>query len=308
MVRPVDVGFLVFTGEGFNPAHVPPGEPLTNLVVEAERVGFDSVGAPDHLRWQVDDRPHGFRESTTLLAAFAAVTSRVRLGTAVLNAPFRNPALVAKIAATIDEISNGRFVLGLGTGGGPDIEYESFGFAADHRFSRFEEAFRIIHGLLRDGSVDFQGSYCRASHCLLAPRGPRPGAIPIMLGGDGPKLMRLAALHADEWSGFGVYHATATPQPFLPLLARLDGACAEVGRDPATLRRTVDVMAAPTGAVEHGVAQIGIPIHGRPEEMARQLAAFADVGIAEVRVYLWPQSRETVAAMAPVLVALDGLA
>ena len=125
--RTVDVGFAVMTGEGFNERHVAGGERLTDLVMEAERVGFDSVVLPDHLRWDIERGPHGFRESTTLLAAFAALTSRVRLGTGVLNGPFRNPGLVAKIAVTIDEISSGRFTLGLGAGGGPPVEYSRSG-------------------------------------------------------------------------------------------------------------------------------------------------------------------------------------
>jgi len=306
MGRPVDVGFLVFSGEGFNERHVLTSERLTDLVVDAERVGFDSIGVVDHLRWEIDGRPHGFRESTTLLASFAAVTSRVRLGSAVLNAPFRNPGLVAKIAVTIDEISGGRFTLGLGAGGGPQIEYESFGFATDHRYSRFEEAVQIIHGLLRNGSVDFHGTYHQASNCILSPGGPRPGKIPIMIGGEGPKVMRLAAHYADEWNV--LTFDTPTPQYFVPFLTRLDEACAEVGRDPATLRRTVDVIAAPTGVIDHGLPKFGTPIHGRPDHMARQLAAFSDVGFAETRLYLWPQTRETVAAMEPVLAALDNLA
>lgn len=304
--RPIEVGFLVFSGEGLNEGHVVPGERLVDIVVQAEQVGFDSIGVIDHLRWEVGGHPHGFRECTTLMAAFAAATSRVRLGSAVLNAPFRNPALVAKIAVTIDEISDGRFTLGLGAGGGPDVEYESFGLSADHRYSRFEEAVQIIHGLLRHGRVDFSGTYHRAPACLLAPGGPRPGKTPIMIGGEGPKVMRLAARYADEWSG--LTFDTPTPEFFAPLLCRLDAACADVGRDPGSLRRTVDVIAAPTGIVDHGLPTFGIPIHGRPDEMARQLAAFAESGIAEIRLYLWPQSHETVGAMHSVLTALDDLA
>jgi alkanesulfonate monooxygenase SsuD/methylene tetrahydromethanopterin reductase-like flavin-dependent oxidoreductase (luciferase family) len=303
--RPIDVGFLVFSGEGLNERHVLPGERLTDLAVDAERVGFDSVGVIDHLRWEIDGRPHGFRECTTLLAAFAAVTSRLRLGSAVLNTPFRNPALIAKIALTIDEISGGRFTLGLGAGGGPEVEYESYGFAADHRYSRFEEALQIIHSLLRQGSVDFHGTYHRAAKCILTPGGPRPGRTPIMIGGEGPKVMRLAARYADEWNH--LTFGTPTPQSFLPFLARLDEACGLVGRDPTAIRRTVDIIAAPTEVVDHGLPNFGIPIHGRPDHMARQLAAFAEVGIAETRLYLWPQTRETVAAMEPVLAALDQL-
>jgi len=303
--RKVDVGFVVFTGEGLNERHVSTGERLMDLVVEAERVGFDSVAVPDHLRWEVEKGPHGFRESTTLLAALAAVTSRVGLRTLVLNGPFRNPGLVTKIAVNLDEISGGRFTLGLGSGGGPPVEYRSFGFPEDHRVSRFAEAIQIIHDLLRVGRSDFEGAYYTTRDCVLAPSGPRPGAIPIMIGGEGPKLMALAARYADEWGG--LTYATPAPEIFVPLLRRLDEACTEVGRDPSSLRRSADMMAAPTGELDHGLAGFGTPLHGRPEDMARRIAAFGGIGIAEVRFLLWPQSLETVRAMEPVLKALDEL-
>ena len=214
--RRVDVGLAVMSGEGFNERHVARGERLTDLVVEAERVGFDSVVLPDHLRWDMEQGPHGFRESTTLLAAFAALTSRVRLGTGVLNGPFRNPGLAAKIAVNLDELSNGRFTLGLGAGGGPPVEYQSFGFPGDHHVARFEEGIQIIHALLRTGRCDFEGAYYTARDCVLAPPGPRPGAIPIMIGGEGPRMMRLVARYADEWNGFFVWKKPAPEivQPF----------------------------------------------------------------------------------------------
>jgi len=304
--RRVDVGFGVMTGQGFNERHVVPGERLTDLVVEAERVGFDSVVLPDHLRWDMERGPHGWRESTTLLAAFTVLTSRVRLSTGVLNGPFRSPGLVAKIAVNLDELSNGRFTLGLGAGGGPPVEYQSFGFPGDHHVARFEEGIQIIHTLLRTGRCEFEGAYYKTRDCVLAPAGPRPGAIPIMIGAEGPLMMRLVARYADEWNGFLVFKEPA-PEVVHPLLTRLDEACAVLGRDPASVRRSVDITAAPTGEIDHGLSGLGPPLHGRPEEMARQLRAFADLGIAEVRAYLYPQSLEAVRAMEPVLQALDDL-
>jgi len=305
--RRVDVGLAMMSGEGFNERHVARGEPLTDLVMEAERVGFDSVVLPDHLRWDWGGRPLGFRESTTLLAAFAALTSRVRLGTGVLNGPFRNPGLVAKIAVNLDEISGGRFTLGLGAGGGPPVEYQSFGFPGDHHVARFEEGIQIIHTLLRTGRCDFEGAYYTTRDCVLAPVGPRPGAIPIMIGGEGPRMMRLVARYADEWNGFFAWKNPA-PEVVQPLLIRLDEACVALGRDPASVRRSLDIIATPTGEIDHGVEGIVVALHGSPEKMARQLGAFADLGIAEVRAYLFPQSREAVRAMEPVLGALDDLA
>jgi len=127
-----------------------------------------------------------------------------------------------------------------------------------------------------------------------------------MIGGEGPKMMRLVARYADEWNGFAL-RKTPTPELFLPLLSRLDEACTALDRDPSSVRRSVDILAAPTGEIDHGLSFMGVPLHGEPEEMAHQIAAFGEVGIAEVRMYLYPQSLETVQAMEPVLRALDDL-
>ena len=303
MPRTIDVGFLLFTGEGLREGHVQADTDFRDLAERAENVGFDSLGVMDHLLWELEGGPHGFWECTTLVAALAAATSRIRLMTAVLNAPFRNPALVAKIAETIDMISDGRFTLGLGAGGGPPTEYESFGFQQDHRVARFAEAVEIIHGLLREGKVDFHGAYHEATDCYHRPRGPRSSGPPITIGATGPRMMRLAARFADEWNG--LTFGTATLERFQPVLQQLDEVCESAGRDPASLRRSLDFIVAPTGITEIGIEGFGTPIHGSSEEIADQLAAFSSIGVSEVHCYLWPQSIETVEAMAPVLAALD---
>lgn len=299
--RRVDVGLMLFTGEGLRPGHVDPGVSLVELGILAEQVGFGSVGVIDHLYWDLDDGPHGFWEGTSIVAALAAATSQIRIVTSVVSSPFRNPALVAKTAETIDMISNGRFVLGLGAGGGPPEEYESFGVPNDHRYARFVEAVEIIHRLLHDGHCDYDGVYYQTKDCVLRPRGPRPTGPPIAIGASGPKMMQLAARYGDEWNGFSL--KTPTVELFAPVIDQVDAACRAAGRDPSTLRRTIDIDAAPTG--DPGLPSLGTPMHGTPTEIAGQLAAFSDIGIAEVRLYLWPQDTETVTAMAPVLEALD---
>ena len=299
--RRVDVGLMLFTGEGLRPGHVDSGVSLVELGVLAEQVGFDSIGVIDHLFWRLEGGPHGFWEGTSIVAALAAATSQARIVMSVVNSPFRNPALVAKTAETIDMISSGRFVLGLGAGGGPPEEYESFGIAGDHRYGRFVEAVEIIHRLLHEGQCDFDGVYYRTKDCVLRPRGPRPTGPPIAIGASGPKMMQLAARYGDEWNGFSL--ETPSVELFAPVIDQVDTACRAVGRDPATLRRTIDIQAAPTG--DPGLPSLGVPIHGTPTEIAEQLRAFSDIGIAEVRLYLWPQEPATVTAMAPVLEALD---
>ena len=301
--RVIDVGFLMFAGEGLAPGQVDPGASLMDFGRRAEEIGFDSLGVLDHLRWDLEWGPTGFWECTSIVAALAATTSRIRLTTSVLNAPFRNPGLVAKIAETIDMLSDGRFTLGLGSGGGPPVEYESFGFAHDHLYARFEEALTIIRNLLRTGETDFSGTYYRAPGCVLSPRGPRPHGLPIAIGAGGPKMMRLAARYADEWNGFNLQ--APTPEAFAPVLAEVRNACADVGRDHETLRLSFDIVTAPTGDIHDMPPMLGTPLHGTAEEIADQFAAFASLGLDEIRTYLWPQSIEAMDAMIPVLAALD---
>jgi alkanesulfonate monooxygenase SsuD/methylene tetrahydromethanopterin reductase-like flavin-dependent oxidoreductase (luciferase family) len=217
--------------------------------------------------------------------------------------PFRNPALVAKIAETLDFLSDGRFALGIGSGGGPDIEYESFGIDYDHRHARFVEALQIITGLLREGAVDFEGSYYRAPECILRPRGPRPEGLPIIIGAEGPKMLRLAAEYADEWNG--LTFQTATPDRFIPLFAAVDAACEDTGRDPSTLRRSIDIAVAPETDEDPQLPGFGPPLHGKPAVLAAQLAELAALGIDEIRTYLWPQTMESVEAMGDVIKQLD---
>jgi len=131
---------------------------LRALALRAEELGFDAVWYGDHLiyRRPGDDRARGPWEAWTVLAGLAAVTSRVLLGPLVAATAFHNPAMLAKKAATVDEISGGRLVLGLGAGWN-ETEFRAFGFPFDHRISRFEEAFTIVRTLLRDGAIDFLG-------------------------------------------------------------------------------------------------------------------------------------------------------
>lgn len=153
---------------------------------QAEALGFDSLWVYDHLIHHFPDRPTvGFRKSWTILSALAEATKKPALGTQVLCTSFRNPALLAKMADTLDEVSTGRLILGLGAGW-HQPEFDSFGFPFDHRASRFEEALQIIIPLLREGQVDFQGNYYQAANCQLRPRGPRTYGPPIMLGVLGP--------------------------------------------------------------------------------------------------------------------------
>ena len=154
---------------------------MRDLASTAEAIGLDTLLLPDHLIYRLPELPNmrGSWEAMSMAAALAAVTTNVELGHLVLSTSWRNPALVAKMADTIDEISGGRFTLGLGAGW-HEPEFTAYGFPFEHRFARFEEAVQIIHGLLHHGHVDFEGTYYNARDCELHPRGPRPDGLPIL--------------------------------------------------------------------------------------------------------------------------------
>jgi alkanesulfonate monooxygenase SsuD/methylene tetrahydromethanopterin reductase-like flavin-dependent oxidoreductase (luciferase family) len=282
---------------------------LLAIAQRAEAVGFDSLWVADHLLMRFPGResePIGAMECWSLLSAVAAATSKVELGPLVSCMNFRNPALLAKMAATVDEISDGRLILGLGAGW-HEPEFRAFGSPYDHRVGRFEEAFTIVRTLLRTGQIDYAGTYYRARECELRPRGPRPSGPPLMVGTTGERMLRLTAQHADLWNVDWVNRPTELP----PIRAAVDAACAEIGRDPATLGRTTAVMidlpgqAHPSGSWVGPVREGAKPASGTPEELAMLLRAYAQQGISHLQIWLEPNTLAGVEAFAPVLELLD---
>jgi probable F420-dependent oxidoreductase len=280
---------------------------LRDMARTAEAVGFDSIWVGDHLLFRDPDRPpRGPWEAWSILAAVAAVTERVELGPLVASVSFHNPAMLAKKAATIDEISGGRLILGLGAGWN-EPEYGAYGFPFDHRVDRFEEAFAIIRGLLRDGHVDFSGRFHRAEDCVLIPRPPRDGGPPIMVGTTGPRMLRLAAALADAWNAWFTWFGNR-PEGIAKLRAAVDAACADVGRDPATLERTVAVLVQVRNgepARRGGPEEKAPPITGPPDEVAGVLRAFAAEGIAHVQLVVDPITVDSIERLGEVLDHLD---
>jgi len=201
-IRPLKVGINLPTPEGGIAGKTTRWADLFAIASRAEALGFDSLWVPDHLLLTWQEKTRGIWECWSGLSALAAVTHRVELRSLVACTAFRSPALLAKMADTIDEISGGRLILGLGAGwNGP--ESQVFDMKSDHRVDRFEEALQIIVPLLRTGRVDFAGKYYQARDCELRPRGPRPGGPPILIGDKGPRMLRLAATHADLWNAEG---------------------------------------------------------------------------------------------------------
>ncbi len=255
----------------------------------AEAVGFDSVWVADEMLFTFDDAPAmGWWDSWTLLSALAAATTRVTVGTLVTCTNYRNPALLARMAATVDEISSGRLILGLGAGYS-ERQFRTFGYPADHVVGRFEEALAIVHALLRDGRVTFEGEYQRAEDAPLFPAGPRPGSIPILVGGVGPRVLRLTARYADAWN-LWLMGGECSIERAAPHVAALDAACAEVGRDPATLARSAGIIVAlgddPIFIGSSDWARGGV--RGTPELIADRLLAFRDAGFEQLQIAISP--------------------
>ncbi len=296
--RPCKVGIYLPMAENGMDGETPRWADILAIARRAEELGFDSVFIADHLIYRFEGQEtYGIWEGMSLLAALAAATERIELGTGVVCTGFRNPALLAKMADTIDEISNGRLILGIGAGW-HDPEYEAFGYPTDHKFSRFEEALQIIQPLLKTGAVDFQGAYYEANNCELRPRGPRGNDLPLMIAATGDKMLDLTARYADYWNGWVVQGRNAD------LLGRLDAACEAVGRDPTALQRIGMVMVDHTGAEIDPEARRP-PIQGTPEEMAAAFRSLAADGISHLVVAHEPDSLDGLEALAPVLEALD---
>jgi probable F420-dependent oxidoreductase len=255
---------------------------IREMAQRVEAAGFDSIWLYDHLLYRWPGRKtDGIWECWTVLAALAEATQRVELGTIVLAVPFRNPALVAKMAVTLDEVSGCRLTLGLGAGW-HQPEFDAFGVPFDHRASRFAEAVDIIRPLLRDGRVDYSGRYYRADSCELVRRGPRPGGPPLLLAGKGPRMLDVIARSADLRNTAWHTSAVTIVEP----IAALRAACARVGRDPATLAITANVA-----VVYADLGQPTMPgayLSGSSEEIAATLEGLRAAGIAQVIVDVAP--------------------
>lgn len=216
-----------------------------------------------------------------MLSALAEATQRVQLGTLVACTHFRNPALLAKMAATLDEVSSGRLTLGLGAGWHRP-EFDAFGFPFDHRVSRFEEALQMISPLLREGRVDFSGRYYAAPNCELIPRGPRRAGPPLLLAGAGPRMLRIVARYADAWNT--AWHAS--PASAREEIERQREACQAEERDPATLQLTVSV---PVSFPDLGAGSArGESVTGSPRAIAETLHGFEALGVQHVMVEFAP--------------------
>jgi alkanesulfonate monooxygenase SsuD/methylene tetrahydromethanopterin reductase-like flavin-dependent oxidoreductase (luciferase family) len=273
---------------------------IRDMARRAEAIGFDTIWTPDELLWRAKEGPpQGVWEGVSMAGAVAAVTSKTTVGTWVMSALHRNPGIIAKAAETLDEISGGRFVFGLGAGHVWPGQAHTFGLPEDHVFDRFEEALQVIVPLLRGGHADFEGTWHAARDLPQRPVGPRPNGIPILIGGNGPRGQRAAARHADIYSCY--VEERAHIDEVAPRLASLDVICAELSRDPSTLGRSVGVLVNPMlpGGTRPDV------LSGQADEIADAFRSFRDGGFTRLEIMFSPGTMAAMDALAPVLELLD---
>jgi probable F420-dependent oxidoreductase len=249
----------------------------------AEEVGFESIWIGDHLLY--DDPERGPWEAFTLLSALAAVTSRVRLGPLVACAGFHAPGMLAKMAATVDEVSQGRFVLGLGAGWNRR-EFDAFGLPYDRRVSRFEEAFAIIRGLVAGERVSFAGEFHRVDAAVLLPAPARP--VPLMIGSNGPRMLSIALPHVEAWNTWYDDYDN-DPASFARLVERLG--------IPRSVTRSACVLVQLDGPVER--VPHAEPV--RPEDLPAHLQAMAAAGADEVILVASPINEASVRELSTAL-------
>lgn len=303
--RPVKLGWVIDTQEGDHEGGIVRWSEVQTMAREAEQGGLDSLWLADHFFYQPPDGERlGQWEAFTFLAALAAVTSRITLGTLVAATSFRNPALLAKMADSLDEISDGRFILGIGAGWHKP-EYDAFGYPFDHLAARFEESLHILVPLLREGSVDFAGHYSSAKNAVLRPRGPSRHGPRLLIAARRPRMLRLVVRYADAWNT--AWHTR--PEVVAERWAEMRRVCEEVGRDPATLELTCGVSLhivlpgeeRPTA----GAQQTPQQIVGTPAEVAEALRTFVAVGVQRFTALVEPQRRDAPDRLARVAALLD---
>ncbi len=278
---------------------VVPWKEIADLCRAAEDAGFDSLWVPDHLVYRDGDGvATGPWECWSLLSAVAAVTTRVTIAPLVLCTSFREPGLIAKMAATVDEISGGRLILGLGSGWN-EVEYNAYGFPFESRFRRFREAFTIVATLLREGEIDFVGDYYTLRECELRPPGPRPGKIPLLIGSRGERVLRHALPHVSYWNGWPRWWRN-DPGELPPILSEVDRLTLEAGRQTADIVKTAAVFVQLDGGIVADNPEAPA-FRGSDEEMCEYLAKHHDAGIDHLQIVLDPITTSGIERFARVL-------
>jgi probable F420-dependent oxidoreductase len=285
----VKIGLMVFLANDRENNSKRPYDAIRAVAQQAETDGFDSIWLPDHLFYRNSSEPtRGIWECWTMLAALAEATQHVEVGTLVTCNSFRNPAILAKMATTADEVSHGRLILGVGAGWN-EPEYQAFGLPFDHRVDRFEEALQILKPLLHEGHVDFAGQYYQARNCDVVPRGPRSEGPPLMVGSEGgPRMLKLTAQYADLWNtGY-----MGKPETMAERLAKIETACREIGRDPTTLGVTALIGLWFPDLQAKKPSFFTNPLTGTVKEIAAAMHGYAKLGVQHIMFQCEPFTPE----------------
>jgi probable F420-dependent oxidoreductase len=272
---------------------------LLAIARAAETGGFDSLWVGDHLLYRGDERPErGPWDAWTVLAALAAATERVRLGPLVACTAFHPPGILARMAATVAEISRGRLVLGLGAGWN-EKEFRAFGLPFDRRVARFEEAFAIVRRLLAGERVTLDGRHERAQDAVLL---PAPEHRPeLMIGSNGPRMLRATLPHVDAWNTWYADFGNR-PERFAALDAQVTALADEAGRDPAAIRRSACALVVlDRRAGERPATPDAPPLEGPPARIAAGLRELADAGADEIILVVSPITERSVRELAEVV-------
>jgi probable F420-dependent oxidoreductase len=276
-----------------------PWSELLAMATAAEEAGFDSIWVGDHLLYRGDGTAErGPWEAWTLLGALAAATERVELGPLVACTAFHPPGLIAKMAATIAEVSGDRFVLGLGAGWNEE-EFRAFGIPFDHRVSRFEESFEVIRGLLAGERVTLHGRFVDAEDVVLL---PRPAAPPrLMIGSNGPRMLAATLPHVDAWNtwydGYG-----NRPEGFTKLNDRITAAAREAGRDPGDIERSACVLVVLNEASsERASTPDAPPVTGSADDIAAVLRDLHAAGADELILVVDPITERSIRQLGDVV-------
>jgi probable F420-dependent oxidoreductase len=275
----VKIGLLVFLANDREHNRARPYDSIRAIAQQAEMDGFDSLWLADHLFYRDPGEPtRGVWECWTMLSALAEATQRMEIGTLVLCNSLRHPAILAKMATTLDEVSHGRLILGIGAGWN-EPEYQAFGLPFDHRVDRLEEALQILKPLLRDGHVDFAGEYYHARDCDIVPRGPRAEGPPLLVGSElGPRMLKLTAQYGDLWNtGY-----MGKPETMAEPLAKIEAACREVGRDSATLGITALIGLWFPDLQAKQPSFFDKPLTGTTQEIAAAMRGYAALGVQHI--------------------------
>jgi probable F420-dependent oxidoreductase len=271
------------------------------MAAAAEAAGFDSIWVGDHLLYRDGGRERGPWEAWTLLAALAAATERVQLGPLVACAGFHPPGLLAKMAATIDEVSGGRFVLGLGAGWN-EVEFRAFGIPYDHRVSRFAESFAIVRGLLAGERVTQHGRYWDADDAVLLP--PPARRPKLLIGSNGPRVLGLTLPHVDAWNTWFVDYGNRA-EGFAELSARIGDAARDAGRAPGEIERSACMLVALDRAAGERPLTVP-PVEGPAERIAAELRALGDAGADEVILVVSPITERSIRELAETVALVRG--